>query len=424
MHILATIFSAAAGLILGLAVTVSVWMLCARLANQSAVHGNVATILLVGIFLGAPFLAFILARRTWRRQFGTAVLATLWATGGLIAASYLYVVAISSQGLADRRSCLPWLRRKLPVQRRCAGNAATTPPDHAHRRSHPNKGAAAATALLGALERGTLGQHDRALAASAAQCRAAERRSVGRHYEWEDSAVPRARVIRNHRRLGPLQFLRSYQALRKARATGDPEIVLRFMRPFHTRQFERTYSRVVSDPVGRRLLDEQRSLLPVLSDLESLQALPEGSLGREYARFMEEEELSVTDFAEASLASMSALDYRDQRAWTLAQRLRDMHDLIHVVSGYGRDLLGEMAVLSFSSGRRRARRELPSCLHSPSRAMEVRARRQTRCGGRASGRSRARCKSRVSSSDRVGASPTRPPSGCARTPGYLSASRI
>jgi ubiquinone biosynthesis protein COQ4 len=160
-------------------------------------------------------------------------------------------------------------------------------------------------------------------------------------------------VICNHRRLGPLQFLRSYQALRKARATGDPEIVLRFMRPFHTRQFERTYSLVLSDPVGRRLLAEERSLLPVLSDLESLQALPEGSLGREYARFMDEEELSVTDFAEASLASMSELDYRDQRAWTLAQRLRDMHDLIHVVSGYGRDLLGEMAVLSFSSGGRK-----------------------------------------------------------------------
>lgn len=161
----------------------------------------------------------------------------------------------------------------------------------------------------------------------------------------------RARVIRNRRRLGPLKFLRSYQELRKARATGDPEIVLRFMRPFHTRQFERTFLRVLADSVGRRLLDEERSLLPVLSDLQSLQALPEGSLGREYAHFIEEEELSLTDFAEASLASMSELDYADRRAWTLAQRLRDMHDLIHVVSGYGRDLLGEMAVLSFSSGR-------------------------------------------------------------------------
>lgn len=161
----------------------------------------------------------------------------------------------------------------------------------------------------------------------------------------------RARVIRNHRRLGPVQLLRSYRELRKARATGDPEIVLRFMRPFHTRHFERTFFRVLADSVGRRLLDEERSLLPVLSDLQSLQVLPEGSLGREYARFMEEEDLSVTDFAEASLASMNEFDYTDRRAWTLAQRLRDMHDLIHVVSGYGRDLLGEMAVLAFSSGR-------------------------------------------------------------------------
>jgi ubiquinone biosynthesis protein COQ4 len=163
-------------------------------------------------------------------------------------------------------------------------------------------------------------------------------------------------VIRNRRRLGPLKFLRAYQELRRARATGDPKVVLRFMRPFHTRQFERTYSYVLADPVGRRLLDEERSLLPALSDLESLHTLPEGSLGREYARFMEDEELSVMDFAEASLASMDALDYADRRAWTLAQRLRDMHDLIHVVAGYGRDLLGEMAVLSFTSGRFERRR--------------------------------------------------------------------
>ena len=221
------------------------------------------------------------------------------------------------------------------------------------------------------------------------------------------SAVPRARVICNHRRLGPLQFLRSYQALRKARATGDPEIVLRFMRPFHTRQFERTYSRVVSDPVGRRLLDEQRSLLPVLSNLELLQALPEGSLGREYARFMAEEELSVTDFAEASLASMNESDYEDRRAWILAQRLRDMHDLIHVVSGYGRDLLGEMAVLSFSSGAPKARENYRLFFILRLAQMEIRALRQAGCGGRAPRCGRAWCTRRVSSGRRMGAPSTR-----------------
>jgi ubiquinone biosynthesis protein COQ4 len=166
-----------------------------------------------------------------------------------------------------------------------------------------------------------------------------------------DVPIGRTSVVRNRRRLGPLAFLRSYQELRRARATGDPKIVFGFMRPFHTRQFERTFARVLADPDGRRLLDQGRSLLPVLADLESLRALPEGSLGREYARFVDGEELSINDFADASLASMSERDYADPRAWVLAQRLRDMHDLVHVVSGYGRDLLGEMAVLSFSSGR-------------------------------------------------------------------------
>ena len=167
--------------------------------------------------------------------------------------------------------------------------------------------------------------------------------------------MKRPKVLRNHRRLGPLALLRSYQQLRKARATGDPEIVFRFMRPFHTRQFERTFARVLADPIGSRLLEEEKTLLPVLSDLRSLSALPEGSLGREYARFIGEEELSITHFAEASLASMDEADFVDRRAWILAQRLRDMHDLVHVVSGYGRDLLGEMAVLSFSSGAPKAR---------------------------------------------------------------------
>lgn len=157
-------------------------------------------------------------------------------------------------------------------------------------------------------------------------------------------------VVRNRRRLGPLALLSALRGLYQARTNGDPRAVLRFMQPFHTRHFEETFVRVLADPVGRRLLEEQRSLLPVLSDLRSLETLPAGSLGREYARFMADEELSLTDFAEASLTSMSERDYADPRAWTLAQRLRDMHDLIHVVSGYGRDLLGEMSVLSFTSG--------------------------------------------------------------------------
>jgi hypothetical protein len=46
----------------------------------------------------------------------------------------------------------------------------------------------------------------------------------------------------------------------------------------------------------------------------SLRALPKGSLGREHARFMESEELSIERFAKASLASMDADDYADPRA--------------------------------------------------------------------------------------------------------------
>jgi len=126
-----------------------------------------------------------------------------------------------------------------------------------------------------------------------------------------------------------------------------PEMVFRMFRPFQGPNFERLFKQVLKDPVGLRILDEGRSLLPVLSDLDRLRALPDGTLGREYQRFVEKENLDIVAFAEASLKSMSVEDYSDKRAFILAERMRDMHDLLHVISGYGTDFIGEMASLEF-----------------------------------------------------------------------------
>ena len=198
-------------------------------------------------------------------------------------------------------------------------------------------------------------------------------------------AMRRASVIRNRRRFGPLKLLRSFRELRKARATGDPRVVLRFMRPFHTRQFERTFFRVLADPAGRRLLEEERSLLPVLSDLASLRALPEGSLGREYARFMEDEELSITRFRR----SQPGLDERarlrrpsrlDSRA-APARHARSDPCGLGLRTGPARRDVRAVVFL----GQTRARGEPSTLLHPSPGAPELRALRPARCGGRAPG---------------------------------------
>jgi len=62
---------------------------------------------------------------------------------------------------------------------------------------------------------------------------------------------------------------------------------------------------------------------------------------------MELNEIDTVSFAEASLRHMVREDYANDEAWTLANRMRDIHEIVHVISGYGTDLLGEMCELAF-----------------------------------------------------------------------------
>jgi ubiquinone biosynthesis protein COQ4 len=104
--------------------------------------------------------------------------------------------------------------------------------------------------------------------------------------------------------------------------------------------------------MGSRILDERRDLLPVLSDRQRLLALPPETLGHHYARFMEAEQISADGLAAASLVMREGeaedLDTAGLEAESFGTRLRDMHDLWHVVTGYSRDVLGELALLAFT----------------------------------------------------------------------------
>jgi ubiquinone biosynthesis protein COQ4 len=97
--------------------------------------------------------------------------------------------------------------------------------------------------------------------------------------------------------------------------------------------------------MGARILREKRSLFAALSNMTALAALPEGSLGHAYHRFMASENLS----AEGLVAPSQA--YRDDvvsdEVALFRDRMRDMHDLTHVLTGYGRDPLGELCLLAF-----------------------------------------------------------------------------
>jgi ubiquinone biosynthesis protein COQ4 len=147
----------------------------------------------------------------------------------------------------------------------------------------------------------------------------------------------------------PLQPLAALQAIRALIADPDDTAqVFRIIRALTGNSFERLYQRVMADPVGRMVLDEKRDILAVLKDRDRLRELAAGTLGREYARFVDREAIDAEGLVDASEEIEDPAVFLDERAHVLSRRLRDTHDLWHVVTGYQRDIFGEVALLAFT----------------------------------------------------------------------------
>ncbi|MCC6640936.1 MAG: hypothetical protein IT386_07210 [Deltaproteobacteria bacterium] len=153
-------------------------------------------------------------------------------------------------------------------------------------------------------------------------------------------------------RVRPLEAWRALRIL--LRDPDDTKQVFRIIDALSGRSGERIFERFRQTPAGARILAERRSLLSALSDRDALLAMPEGSLGRLYADFVTREQLSADGLVSASVEGGRRADFGDERR-LLSERLRDMHDLWHVVTGYGRDLVGEAALLAFSYAQTRNR---------------------------------------------------------------------
>ena len=102
---------------------------------------------------------------------------------------------------------------------------------------------------------------------------------------------------------------------------------------------------------GRALMESEPFLPTLLDDHETLLKMPEGSVAHAYVAFMRREGLTAAGLVEES-ERVRRPKYGDQMEW-YGQRTRDTHDLVHVLTGYGRDALGEQCALAFSYGQDR-----------------------------------------------------------------------
>jgi ubiquinone biosynthesis protein COQ4 len=150
-----------------------------------------------------------------------------------------------------------------------------------------------------------------------------------------------------------IEWRRAWRAMRRLIADSEQtELAFEAIAALSGRDFERLFQRFVAHPDGRALFLARPSLLHALSDRAALRAMPEGSFGRAYATFMDAAGLDAQGLVDAELKSEATTNRFEgiqdpAREW-FGNRLRDMHDLWHVLTGYGRDEAGEAANLAFS----------------------------------------------------------------------------
>jgi ubiquinone biosynthesis protein COQ4 len=143
--------------------------------------------------------------------------------------------------------------------------------------------------------------------------------------------------------------LEAVAALR--RLVADPEQteeVFVIMRALSGNALADGHARFAKTPLGAAALRAERDLLDTLCDRAALRRLPEGSLGRAYLDFVERAGIDAEGLVDASEAT--AKDYGDltESEGRYARRLRDQHDLWHVLTGYSTQPYGEVCVVSFS----------------------------------------------------------------------------
>jgi ubiquinone biosynthesis protein COQ4 len=100
------------------------------------------------------------------------------------------------------------------------------------------------------------------------------------------------------------------------------------------------YQRMLERPAGRALLEERPAIDSRSIDYTALRALPANTLGGAYARMLDAKKLDP-DVFQAPPQLAPELAY-------VAQRLRQSHDLWHVLTGLPTDVPGEIALQAFT----------------------------------------------------------------------------
>lgn len=158
--------------------------------------------------------------------------------------------------------------------------------------------------------------------------------------DWESAA------LRRTYRIDPVRAVRGFRRLVEDK--DDTEQVFEIISALAGRSIPKGYMRLLDSPEGGRQAYLAVELADRLQDADWLASMPEGSVGAAYRTFIAERAVSAYGLAEESRKVADVgIDAVHPNGW-YARRLRDVHDVWHVLTGYGTDALGEACVVAFS----------------------------------------------------------------------------
>ena len=149
--------------------------------------------------------------------------------------------------------------------------------------------------------------------------------------------TPLRHPTRPRSRYRPLAAVRHFRELLKDKENTAE--VFRIYDALPSRQFVPRVRALTLSPHGDALRRSEPFLPPILDDHDALRKTPAGSVAHAYCDFMESEGLSAAGLV-AEFEKAGRPVYDDLVQW-FGFRQRDTHDLMHVLTGYGRDALGE-----------------------------------------------------------------------------------
>lgn len=136
--------------------------------------------------------------------------------------------------------------------------------------------------------------------------------------------------------------LRSLQLLRED--PDDTELALRTALLLNAGALARILRTFQASAEGREMLEKRPALDHEHVDIDALLTLPSDTLGHAYAHFLRSRGLTPAVF-------VPPREIRDEQKRYISQRLRQTHDLWHVISGYDTDISGEVEVQAFMLGQ-------------------------------------------------------------------------